>query len=80
MIMAKKLTPRKTTTERTNAKIEEVTTDMHEEKKKVASEKVGFSIKLPRHIYNKLTSEKNRTGMSRAAIILQALDNYWSED
>ena len=78
--MAKNFTPRKTTTERSNSKIEEITANLHEEKEEVANEKVGFSIKLPRHIYDKLTSEKKRTGMSRAAIILQALDRYWSED
>lgn len=77
--MAKKLTPRKTTTERTNAKIEEITANLHEEKEETLTEKVGFSIKLPRHIYDRLTSEKKRTGMSRAAIILKALDKYWSE-
>lgn len=78
--MAKNFTPRKTTTERSNSKIEEITSSLHEEKEETTSEKVGFSIKLPRHIYDKLTSEKKRTGMSRAAIILQALDRYWSED
>lgn len=77
--MAKKLTPRKSTTDR-NAKIEEITSNLHEEKADAASEKVGFSIKLPRHIYNRLTSEKKRTGMSRAAIILKALDKYWTDN
>ena len=78
--MAKKFNPRKTTTDRSNAKIAEITANLHEEKQEALLEKVGFSIKLPRHIYDRLTSEKKRTGMSRAAIILQALDNYWGDD
>ena len=78
--MAKKLTPRKTTSDRSNSKIEEITADLHEEKQEAAQEKVGFSIKLPRRIYDKLTSEKKRTGMSRAAIILKALDEYWTDN
>ena len=77
--MAKRFQPRKTTEERSNAMIEKVTANLHEEKEEMPSEKVGFSIKLPRHIYDKLTSEKKRTGMSRAAIILNALDLYWGE-
>ena len=78
--MAKRLTPRKTSADRSNSKIEEITADLHDEKQEAAQEKVGFSIKLPRDIYDKLTSEKRRTGMSRAAIILKALDDYWSEN
>ena len=78
--MAKNFSPRKTTTERSNAKIEQITANLHDAKEEEVIEKVGFSIKLPRHIYNRLTSEKKRTGMSRAAIILQALDRYWAED
>ncbi|MEO0873213.1 MAG: hypothetical protein AAFY48_01270 [Bacteroidota bacterium] len=78
--MAKSFTPRKTTEERVNNKIEEITADLHESKQETtAIEKVGFSIKLPRHIYEKLSSEKQRTGMSRASIILKALDLYWRE-
>ena len=78
--MAKRLNQRKTTKERSNSKIEEVTAKLHEEKEEaIVSEKVGFSIKLPRHIYDRLTSEKKRTGMSRASIILKALDKYWNE-
>jgi len=78
--MAKNFKTRKTTAERSNSKIEEITATLHEEKQESLTEKVGFSIKLPRHIYDRLTSEKKRTGMSRAAIILQALDKYWTGD
>lgn len=78
--MAKNFKPRKTTEERSNATIEEITENLHNEKQEeVAAEKVGFSIKLPRHIYDRLSSEKKRTGMSRAAIILKALDLYWED-
>lgn len=78
--MAKNFKPRKTTEERSNAAIEEITANLHEEKQDDATtEKVGFSIKLPRHIYDRLSNEKKRTGMSRAAIILKALDLYWEE-
>lgn len=79
--MAKNFKPRKTTEERSNSKIEQVTAELHEAKQEsTALEKVGFSIKLPRHIYEKLSSEKQRTGMSRASIILKALDLYWAEN
>lgn len=78
--MAKNFKPRKTTEERSNAAIEQITANLHEEKQADATtEKVGFSIKLPRHIYDRLSNEKKRTGMSRAAIILKALDLYWEE-
>jgi len=78
--MAKNFKPRKTTEERSNEVIEKITANLHEEKQDdTVIEKVGFSIKLPRHIYDRLSNEKKRTGMSRAAIILKALDLYWED-
>lgn len=47
--------------------------------KKPSNKRVSFNVRMPEHLYDKLSSEKTRTGMSRASIIYQALDLYFAQ-
>ena len=47
--------------------------------KKPSNKRVSFNVRMPEHLYDKLSSEKARTGMSRASIIYQALDLYFAQ-
>jgi len=47
--------------------------------KKPSNKRVSFNVRMPEHLYDKLSSEKARTGMSRASIIYQALDLYFTQ-
>lgn len=50
-----------------------------EQKPAAKKERVSYNLRMPSHIYDQLTKEKERTGMSRAAIIYQALAQYFSK-
>ncbi len=81
--MAKKFTKR-TPGEDKIKKAEEFAQELHNKNTEketpppVKKERISFNLRMPSHIYDQLTDEKERTGMSRAAIIYQALSRYFS--
>ena len=82
--MAKKFT-RRTISDEKVQKVEQMAEEMHGQEKKETpkttnkKERVSFNLRMPRHIYEQLTAEKEATGMTRSAIIYQALAQYFSK-
>lgn len=77
--MAKKtfnnLTPRKKVKKATNEEIDAILSESSEPVKKTYTKQklIQFNIKLPENIYNALDEQAKKTGLSKKAIVVQAL-------
>ena len=84
--MAKKFTKKPINEERLK-RAEKVTEELHQEKepalpkveKKDTKRRVSFNLRMPGHIYDQLSQESERTGMSRASIVYRALAKFFDE-
>lgn len=81
--MAKKFTKKPLSEEKIKRAVE-VTEQLHKEEitpapkkeSKPSQKRVSFNVRMPEHIYNSLSAESERTGISKSSIVYRALINF----